>query len=68
MRDEKLRKYGSSSTGCIAIYSPSSDLIAPVLLKAILSLTAMFDNPLANFNLNKCPNTIAYYEKFIPNE
>ena len=31
--------------------------MAPVLVKAILSLTAMFDKPLANFNLNKCPNT-----------
>ena len=31
--------------------------MAPVLVKAILLLTAMFDIPLANFNLNKCPNT-----------
>lgn len=31
--------------------------MAPVLVKAILSLTLMFDNPLANFNLNKWPNT-----------
>ena len=31
--------------------------MAPVLVKAILLLTAMFEIPEANFNLNKCPNT-----------
>ena len=31
--------------------------MAPVLVKAILLLTAMFEIPLANFNLNKWPNT-----------
>ncbi len=39
------------------MYSPSSDLIVPVDVKAILSLTLMFDNPDASFNLNRCPST-----------